>query len=148
MGRNSHQYTRKGLWIAAAFIGVVVVLMMLPISAPDEKMNAEIACITAAVALHQHLFDYTQGGGTVDPDLQEQFDADFKTLMYRQRLQQRNDNGTFAKAFRPTMVAAEAARDRAVEADAAAYRSEAFARVATCTNSLSAALSRPSVEIA
>lgn len=126
--------------IVAAFCGVFVyaVLAPAPTSDPallsdptkDTPVQARLRCAAKSVALQQQVYAENQAGAPMPAYVDELEDRVNRLHRFVRGLTQSNDPNS--AAFRPIMIAEEAARDAAVAVDAAGYARDAWAGVQAC----------------
>lgn len=128
------RFRRIGLFFVGGVGAIMLVAELVPQSQADEGTLAQIRCVAAAVALHQHLHD-RRTAGAPPPGFLAEFEPRHDRLQSITRsLRTRDDR--HIPMIRPLMIEAEAARDAALLADPEAYVAAAWTRVRECHDQL------------
>jgi len=116
--------------IIAVFSGVIAYAALSPRPANDPEVIAKLRCAAKSVALQQQVFAQAETGAPF-PAFLDELDARVNRLhRFVRGLTQSND--PHETAFRPIMIAEEAARDAAVAENAEDYVRAAWAEVQAC----------------
>lgn len=128
-----------GYAAVALFGGAMAYSFLSPRPGPHTPGdNPGLRCTARSVALQQFVYASMQPG-TPAPDFLDELDARVNRL-YRQVRSLTQSNDPQALAYRPIMIAEEAARDTAVASDPDAYLREAWVAVQACDTALNGEL--------